>query len=112
MAWFTKENKAEVAKNLKELTKKYGLKFSLSGTNSLSCRVVVLSGNVDFTRDEYNNFTGEAAKVYAEIRRAMYIDKWYNNTDISTDYFDQSYYISLQIGDWNRPYQFNGKKIK
>lgn len=28
----------------------------------------------------------------------------YNNSDIMTDYFDVGWYISIRIGNWNKPY--------
>ena len=29
---------------------------------------------------------------------------WYDNSDAMTDYFDTAYYISMNVGDWNKPY--------
>ena len=29
---------------------------------------------------------------------------WYDNSDSMIDYFDTAYYISMSVGDWNKPY--------
>ena len=29
---------------------------------------------------------------------------WYDNSDAMTDYFDTAYYISMNVGSWNKPY--------
>lgn len=31
--------------------------------------------------------------------------KWYDKSDAMTDYFDTAFYIHLNIGEWNKPYQ-------
>ena len=31
--------------------------------------------------------------------------EWYNNSDIMTDYFDRAYYIDINVGQWNKPYE-------
>jgi len=35
---------------------------------------------------------------------AMKGTKWYDNSDAMTDYFDTAYYLSLKVGQWNKPY--------
>jgi hypothetical protein len=30
---------------------------------------------------------------------------WYDNSDIYTDYFDTAYYFSIDLGQWDKPYQ-------
>jgi len=30
---------------------------------------------------------------------------WYDNSDAMIDYFDTAFYINLNIGDWNKPYE-------
>ena len=29
---------------------------------------------------------------------------WYDKSDAMTDYFDTAYYISMNVGEWNKPY--------
>ena len=35
---------------------------------------------------------------------------WYDNSDAMIDYFDTAYYTHLNIGKWNKPYEFTGAK--
>ena len=30
---------------------------------------------------------------------------WYNDSDIMTDYFDIAYYVHINVGKWNKPYE-------
>ena len=34
---------------------------------------------------------------------------WYDNSDAMTDYFDTAYYTHLNIGKWDKPYEFKAK---
>lgn len=34
---------------------------------------------------------------------------WYDNSDSMIDYFDTAYYIHMQVGSWNQPYQQKAK---
>ena len=50
------------------------------------------------------------AKFYDELVAAMkgvgsQSVAWYNNSDIMTDYFDRAYYIDINVGQWNKPYE-------
>lgn len=50
------------------------------------------------------------AKFYDELVAAMkgvgsQSVEWYNNSDIMTDYFDRAYYIDINVGQWNKPYE-------
>ena len=30
---------------------------------------------------------------------------WYNNSDAMIDYFDTAYYVHIEVGKWNKPYE-------
>jgi hypothetical protein len=34
----------------------------------------------------------------------MKSQNWYDESDITTDYFHTAYYLSLSIGKWDKPY--------
>ena len=53
------------------------------------------------------HFSGVAKKALAEILSAMKSADWYDKSDAQIDYFDISYYIDVNIGKWNKPYEFN-----
>jgi hypothetical protein len=42
------------------------------------------------------------------IKRAP-SSEWYDRSDIQTDYFDTAFYISMQIGQWDKPYEQDEK---
>ncbi len=61
---------------------------------------------------EWMEEVGESkiAKFYDELVAAMkgvgsQSVAWYNNSDIMIDYFDRSYYIDINVGQWNKPYE-------
>ena len=41
-----------------------------------------------------------------EIKRA---GEWYDESDSQIDYFNTSFYISINIGRWDKPYKYNKK---
>ena len=47
----------------------------------------------------------QADQFLNELRDAMRGTLYYNNDDIMTDYFDSAYFMSINIGKWNKPYQ-------
>jgi hypothetical protein len=47
----------------------------------------------------------QADEFLNELRDAMRGTLYYNNDDIMTDYFDSAYFMSINIGKWNKPYQ-------
>ena len=39
-------------------------------------------------------------------------EPWYDRSDIQSDYFDVSYYLTLRVGKWNKAYVWNQDKWK
>ena len=37
-------------------------------------------------------------------------EPWYDRSDIQSDYFDVSYYLTLRVGKWNKAYVWNQEK--
>jgi len=44
------------------------------------------------------------ADFYDELIAAMKGAGWYNNSDAMIDYFDIAYYIDINVGQWDKPY--------
>lgn len=63
--------------------------------------------NTSWTQD-YENET--LRNLFTELVQAMYGNDWYNNSDVQTDYFDIDFYLNLEVGEWDKPYKFTGKK--
>ena len=121
----SKENKTEVWTKLSPALKEHGLYGSLSVRNGSCLVLTIFSGPIDFVGDfvdpdndghiqvnEYriDQFKGQSLEVLKKIIPLMYVDGWYCNDDIMSDYFDRSYYISVNIGKWDRPYKLTSPK--
>lgn len=46
------------------------------------------------------------AKFYEELNEATMSAGWFDKSDIQTDYFHTAYYIDINVGKWNKPYNF------
>ena len=51
-------------------------------------------------------YTGAAKNFLNELLAAMKGTKWYDNSDAMTDYFDTAYYMDINLGKWNKPYEY------
>lgn len=136
MAYITKSQVQEKAVKLKEIAKKHGVKISVSGSNSSSLTVTVLSGKIDFAGDikwrhgSFEEFKEEIEHIrkdyhmqinpywvdqyysgatHAFVTEILAVMKegWYDNSDAMTDYFDIAWYNHISIGKWNKPYILN-----
>ena len=120
MAYMSQERKKALEPAIKAILKKYGLKGSLSVRHHMTLVLTVRSGDLDFFADcgsdrEYidvntywyhEHFTGQSLKFLKEVIPAMMVGN-HNNSDIMTDYFDVGWYIDVNIGQWDKPYQCN-----
>ena len=54
----------------------------------------------------HEHFSGKAkeflVELFGHIKKA---GDWYDNSDAMTDYFDTAFYVDVNIGNWNKPYQ-------
>ena len=140
MAWVQKEVITKVRESLKALNKEYGMKTSVSGVNSSSLKVRIVSGKIDFvqnrldmlendnryTEEEKANhrlyltkfnsgiqvnhywldtsFSGVALEYLEKLKAIMSVDHW-DKSDIQSDYFHCSFYMNIDIGKWDKPYE-------
>lgn len=124
MAWINKEEVNAKRAAIQACLKRYGLKGSISGSNSSTLTVNVTEGKLCFSGmyngnvNDYiagDNFTvsrhwidlrwnGEANKFLKEMFAIM-DEGNHDNSDINTDYFDVGWYSYINIGKWNKPYQ-------
>lgn len=135
MAYITKEEVKAKNEALKAINKKYGIKARFSGSNSSTLTLKITEGAIDFVanwidcytnnprfeasncvhileRQHINvnhyyidrNFAGVALEYLQEAYKIM-LDGHWDESDIMTDYFSCSYYCSIQIGAWNKPYK-------
>jgi hypothetical protein len=122
MAYMNQEMKAKIAKNLKPVLKKYGVKGTLSVSNHSTIVLTLKSGKIDFFADYgdsedarkfgidvnpywfHEHFTGTSKAFLTEAFRALKSADWYDESDIQTDYFNTAYYFRINVGKWNKPY--------
>ena len=128
MAYVSQELKARIAPRVKEILSKHGLKGSLSVRHHSTLVLKVKSGSIDFianfnevaqkrpeSRQATNSldvnphwyrehFTGRALECLTELMTALN-DGNHNRSDIQTDYFDVGWYVDLNIGTWDKPYE-------
>ena len=141
MAHMNQAKKAELAPGIKAVLKKYGMKGTIGVSNYSTLVVNIRSGKLDLIDEanafnrEYAERTGQTfypvtgyyqanpykgADAYAdtvignffrELTAAMRGNLWYDNSDIMTDYFDTAYYLSINVGQWNKPYIYTGETV-
>jgi len=51
-----------------------------------------------------SSFSGIALEYLQKAKAIMYVDHW-DRSDPYTDYFNCSYYVSINIGRWNKGYK-------
>ena len=113
MAYISKDEVKNVREQLKKAFPKF--KFSVSGGNSLSLNVSIMSGPEDFSEvlgqwknvqvNEFHLYQyGRFEKLFEKIIKVMKSQNWFDKSDMMTDYFHTAYYMSLSIGKWDKPY--------
>lgn len=55
------------------------------------------------------HFSGVAKEFLTEAMVALKSADWYDETDAQVDYFNTAYYVDINVGKWNQPYQFEDK---
>ena len=133
MAYVSQELKAKIAPKIKAILAKNGLKGTLAVRNHSTLVLNIKSGKIDFIKN-YNDtvsasswytrngftpattelsvntyhfrdqFSGKAKQVLEQLVVAMN-DGNHDNSDIQTDYFDVGWYVDVNIGKWNKPYE-------
>jgi len=122
MAYMNQEMKATIAKNLKPVLKKFGVKGTLSVNNHSTIVLTLKSGKIDFFADYgdredarkfgidvnpywfHEHFTGKSKQFLTEAFNALKSANWYDESDAQVDYFNTAYYFRINVGKWNKPY--------
>lgn len=134
MAYMNQAKKAVIKAALDKVLKPAGFKYSLAVKNHMSISCTILAGPLDFignfsavTGDKFINipgreinnlsvnlywvndhFSGIYADILAQCGQALKAADYYDRSDAMTDYFDTAYYMDLNIGRWDKPYQLTG----
>ena len=133
MAYMNQQRKAQLAVTIKTICKTYKVKASLSVHHHSTLVLNIKSSPIDFIKN-YNeveakrnickpdhmrdradkalsinpywyheHFSGKAKEFLEKVIAAMKVGN-HDNSDIMTDYFDVGWYISINVGKWNKPY--------
>jgi len=111
MAYMNQERKAQISAAIKPVLAKYGMKGTLAVRNHSEIALNLKAGPIDFGGKSVNiywideHFSGVARDFLKEAVAAMRVAGWYDRSDVMTDYFDTAYYISINVGRWNQPYE-------
>ena len=113
MAYVSKEDKKELAPEIKKVLAEYGVKGTIKVRNYSTLVVTLRKVPAGlFTAKEIENgvnvyhlewFEGTAKKFLTKLLAAMKGTRWYDNTDAMIDYFDTAWYNDIKIGEWNKP---------
>jgi len=112
MAYISQDDKKDLTPAIKAVLKKYNMKGTIGIRHHSTLVVNIQSGSIDFGRDyiqvnEYQldrNYSGAALAFLTELAAAMKGDKWFDRSDMMTDYFCTAFYLSINVGQWNKPY--------
>lgn len=134
MAYINQSEKKALSVGIKSVLKKYGMKGTIGIYHHSTLVVNLKSGKLDIIgnwfdtvskkgtindygdkldKPEYiqvneywidHNYTGKVKDFLNELVSAMKKEGWRNNTDIQSDYFDISYYTTINVGKWNQNY--------
>lgn len=130
VAYMSQERKKNLAPAIKRHLARHGVKGSIAVDNHSTLVVNIKSGSLDFigNANEVNrgkpmfraimatdyiqvnpywcheHYDGAVREFIVELVRLMNIGN-HDNSDIQSDYFDVGWYISINIGRWNKPYE-------
>ena len=113
MAYMNREKKAKIAAKIKPLLKRYGLKGSLAVRNHSTIVLNLKSGKIDFGGDRiqvntywaHEHYTGVAKEFLVQAIKELKSADWYDESDAQVDYFNTAYYVDINVGQWNKPYE-------
>jgi hypothetical protein len=121
MAYVSQELKAKIAPKVKAILKKYKVKGSLAVNHHSTLVLNIKEGALDMYKDYGNvedarkfgiqvnpywykeHFSGKTKAFLSEVIPAMNDGNW-DKSDAQTDYFNVGWYVSVNIGKWNKPY--------
>lgn len=133
MAYMDQTKKSALAPGIKAVLKKYGMKGTVGVRNHSTLCCNISQGPLDIIGNmfeiavakpgsHYNsnpvkpkymqvnehwigeNYTGKCKEFLIALKDAMSIGN-HDKSDIQTDYFDVGWYVDINIGKWDKPYQ-------
>jgi hypothetical protein len=132
MAYMNQDKKKVIKAELDKVLKPLGIKYSLRVRDYMSITCTIKSGSVDFignfkTKNGnkfalhsdkgyiqvnqfwfHDHFDDESKEIIGKVVEALKSADYYDRSDAQVDYFDTAYYMHLNIGDYDKPYQLTG----
>jgi len=133
MAYVSQEFKSSVQPQIQAILKRYGIKGTLAVEHHSTLVLNIREGEIDFisnynqtvaarpgghrlgapARDSldvnthwyHEQFSGRAKQFLEEVMAAMKGPKYFDHSDLQSDYHHCSHYYDVRIGRWNKPYQ-------
>lgn len=113
MAYMSQEKKAELAPAIKAVLKKYNMKGSIAVRHHSTLVVNIKSGSIEFEQDNIqvnpywidSHYEGVAKDFLTELKDSMMVGK-YDHSDYMSDYFSVGWCVDINIGSWDKPYQY------
>ena len=136
MAYIKTEEVSAIRNELKKRFGHTGLKFGVRKMHHSSVHVTIKAGPVDFSDlykghygsgDHYAQINvyhldnyGKHQPLFEEILKIIKTApalaeggrEWFDKSDAMTDYFHTAVYINLNVGEYDKPYVYNGKKAE
>ena len=63
------------------------------------------SANININHYYLDDYLASPCLDYIQDAYEIMLEGHYNNSDAMIDYFDCAWYISIQVGKWNKPYK-------
>ena len=123
MAYVSQELKAKLSPMIKSICKNYGVKASLAVRNHSHLVLNIKSGSIDFFKS-YDRNLNKPENGYIQVNTYWYNDHFdgvakeflhkvitamnegnFDKSDIQTDHYNVGWYVDVNIGKWNKPYQ-------
>jgi len=128
VAYISQNDKKILAPAIKAVFKKYGLKGTIGIKNHMTLCANVSAGRLDLlgaaaavsslrstgyyqanpyraTNEKYKDINPDIFNFYTELKKAMRGALWFDKSDLMTDYHHTAYFMDINIGRWNKPYQ-------
>lgn len=135
MAYIGQDKKKMIAAELKQALKGTGLKYTLGIHHHAALVVNIKSGPVDFLQNYIDTVSQtpqvlarpdlfQKPEKYIQVNNYWYHEQFtgkalellktmiticnkgnHDHSDIQTDYFDVGWYLNVNIGKWDKPYQ-------
>jgi hypothetical protein len=120
MAYISTEEVAAIRKQLKAEMPEY--KFSVKKNHHSSVTVAFMKGPAFEGMDDHEQLNHYHAEKFYGKKNAAIINKvekiiktapatvqggreWFDESDSMTDYFHTAFYMSIHVGQWDKPYQ-------